>query len=243
MIKSMFSSGASTTVTVLFLALIFTLFSVPVLGQGDESSAKNLYLVHSQNARRGKPGAKITILLQRNGRTSQVPLSYAFTSGDKIKFQFQTNFDSYVRILNLGTNGELQTLYPYNNQTSERLTRLSNYEIPQKGWLEFDKNPGTEQLAFIFSKQPIVVQPASDDASVSAGSIYASPSAGTHSSNTDQATALQALNSRALKTGLDNAKNLTLVPDSHGGEVCNYGFIASEHFRGAVTIKINLKHL
>lgn len=241
-VNSMNNHNASTIMRMLFLAIIFSFISVPVFGQEGELSAKNLYLTHSQNARRGKPGTKITILLKRGNNVSQVPLNYSFRSGDQVKFRFQTNFDSYVRILNLGTNGELQTLYPYNSLGSESVSRLYNYEVPQQGWFEFDNNPGTEQLAFIFSRQPIVVQSTPYQAPVNTGNIYTSPAAPAPSSNTDQASALQALNSRALESGLENAKNLTFVQDAQGPEVCNYGFMPSEHFRGAVTIKINLRH-
>jgi hypothetical protein len=199
-----------------------------------QMSPKNLYIAHSQNSRRGKPGVRITVRLNRNGQISTVPLSYNFRSGDKVKFLFETNFNAHVRILNLGTRGDLQTLYPYPG-ASENVSLLRNYEIPRGAWFEFDDVPGTEQLAFLFSRRPIVVQSETYASSVSS-SVTTAASAG------DQEQALQALNSRALEEGLQNARNFTLVPDTQGDEVCAYGLLSPDQIDRVVSVKINLRH-
>lgn len=211
-----------------------------------QMSPKNLYIAHSQNSRRGKPGVRITVRLNRNGQISTVPLSYNFRSGDKVKFLFETNFNAHVRILNLGTRGDLQTLYPYPG-ASENVSLLRNYEIPRGAWFEFDDVPGTEQLAFLFSRRPIVVQSETYASSVSSSVTTAgvgSPSrpSPTAASAGDQEQALQALNSRALEEGLQNARNFTLVPDTQGDEVCAYGLLSPDQIDRVVSVKINLRH-
>jgi len=214
-----------------------------ILAQDPQTSARNLYIAHSQNSRRGKPGVRITVRLNRNGQISTVPLSYNFRSGDKVKFLFETNFNAHVRILNLGTRGDLQTLYPYAGAT-ENVSQLRNYEIPRGAWFEFDDVPGTEQLAFLFSRRPIVVQSETSASSsvIATGAITPTrPPQGAASAG-DQDQALQALNSRALEEGLQNAKDFTLVPDTQGEEVCAYGLLSPDQIDRVVSVKINLKH-
>lgn len=238
----MITKSFSTLGTVLFLAIGPML----TLAQDQQLSAKNLYIAHSQNSRRGRPGVRITVRLNRNGQISTVPLTYIFRSGDKVKFLFETNFNAHVRILNLGTRGDLQMLYPYAG-ASENVSQLRNYEIPRGAWFQFDDVPGTEQLAFLFSRRPIVVPSETDASSVplaasSTGGITPTqPPQGTPSA-IDQGRALQALHSRALEEGLQNAKNFTLVPDTQGEEVCAYGVLSPDQVDRVVSVKINLKH-
>ena len=217
-----------------------------ILAQDPQMSARNLYIAHSQNSRRGKPGVRITVRLNRNGQISTVPLSYNFRSGDKVKFLFETNFNAHVRILNLGTRGDLQTLYPYAGAT-ENVSQLRNYEIPRGAWFEFDDVPGTEQLAFLFSRRPIVVQSETSAPSLSSsvtatGGIGSTRSPQGAASAGDQGQALQSPNSRALEEGLRNARNFTLVPDTQGDEVCSYGLLSPDQIDRVVSVKINLKH-
>ena len=233
----MITKSLSILGTVLFLAIGPML----TMAQDRQLSAKNLYIAHSQNSRRGRPGVRITVRLNRNGQISTVPLTYNFRSGDKVKFLFETNFNAHVRILNLGTRGDLQTLYPYAG-ASENVSQLRNYEIPRGAWFEFDDVPGTEQLAFLFSRRPIVVPSETDASSVplaasSTGGITLTPSPQGTPGAIDQGRALQ-----ALEEGLQNAKDFKLVPDTQGEDVCAYGVLSPDQVDRVVSIKINLKH-
>ncbi|MFZ4628130.1 MAG: DUF4384 domain-containing protein [Blastocatellia bacterium] len=231
----MITKSLSILGAVLFLAIGPML----ALAQDQQLSAKNLYIAHSQNSRRGRPGVRITVRLNRNGQISTVPLTYNFRSGDKVKFLFETNFNAHVRILNLGTRGDLQTLYPYAG-ASENVSQLRNYEIPRGAWFEFDDVPGTEQLAFLFSRRPIVVPSETDASSVplaasSTGGITPTrPPLGAKSLG-DQA-------QQALEEGLQNAKDFKLVPDTQGEEVCAYGLLSPDQVDRIVSVKIDLKH-
>ena len=140
------------SISFIFLTLILGSFVHSIRAQ--DLSAKDLFLAHSQNRERGKPGVKISIELLRDGRRSFVPRNYSFQSGDKVKFHFETNFDSYVRLLNVGSRGTLKVLYPYPG-APEKITSMRSYAIPQGDiWMEFDEIPGTESLNFIFSSIP-----------------------------------------------------------------------------------------
>lgn len=233
MIRQVFSIAA--------LGVVCGLSALTCQAQHLESSSKNLYIAHSQNSRQGKPGVRITIRLNRNGRISTVPLSYNFRSGDKVKFLFETNFDAYVQILNLGTRGDFQMLYPYPGAT-ERVSKLENNEIPRGAWFEFDNVPGTEQLAFNFSSRPIPSPAGSPSPAQNSGNISSSSLPSSVNSVSDQDLALQALNSRTLEAGLMTGKDFNLVPDRQGDEFCAYGVASQAQVEKVVSVKINLRH-
>src|SRR5262245_44657750 len=129
----------------------------------DEQGARNLYLAHARNSKRGRPGVRLTIELRRDGASQKVPLNYQFRAGDKVKFHFETNFNAYVKILNVGSSGAVQLLYPYRG-AAELVTKTKDYAVPQGDlWFEFDEKAGTEQLAFVFSAQPLAAQAQTTD--------------------------------------------------------------------------------
>lgn len=100
----------------------------------------------------GLPGTKITIELMRNGKLSFVKPSYTFRSGDKIRLRMRTNFEGYVTVLNLGSTGAVNLLYPVEG-SDNYVTPTMDYQIPQgSGWIVFDRQPGTEIVSVIMSE-------------------------------------------------------------------------------------------
>ncbi|MBC7797587.1 MAG: DUF4384 domain-containing protein, partial [Pyrinomonadaceae bacterium] len=61
----------------------------------------------------GKPGAKVIIERSRNGKIAFVSPNSLFRSGDKIRLRFETNFNGYLAIVNVGPSGDLKLLFPY----------------------------------------------------------------------------------------------------------------------------------
>ena len=102
----------------------------------------------------GLPGTKVTIELMRGNKLSFVKPDYKFRSGDRIRLRLVTNFDGYVSIVNLGSTGQINLLYPYNG-AEPRVRPSRDIQIPQSDWIKFDNNEGTEQLLIVMSKQPI----------------------------------------------------------------------------------------
>jgi len=204
----------SMLVSILGATLVFMLnaFSYHAFAQEDEQKAKNLYLAHARNSKRGRPGVKVSIELKRNGVTQKVPLNYSFRAGDKVKFHFATNFNAYVKIINIGSTEALQLLYPYRRATGF-VARTKDYAIPQgESWFEFDKNHGTERLIFVFSSQPLT--------------------------SGDRHKALADL----IALSLENGKDLNLVHDTEGSENAAYGVVQAQTARKAIGISINLRH-
>lgn len=104
----------------------------------------------------GLPGTKLTIELLRNGRLSFVNPSFIFKSGDKIRLRLETNFEGYVTVLNLGTSGKINLLYPVEG-LNNFVTPTSTFQIPQgEGWILFDKQPGAEIVSLIMSEDELV---------------------------------------------------------------------------------------
>lgn len=103
----------------------------------------------------GLPGTKITIELNRNGRFSFVKPTYIFRSGDKIRLRLATNFEGYISLMNVGSTGEVQFLYPYDG-ANNRVMPAKDIQIPSSdAWIVFDNKPGTENLTVIMSKEPL----------------------------------------------------------------------------------------
>jgi hypothetical protein len=103
----------------------------------------------------GRPGARVRVELDRDGRARFVSTRTVFRSGDKVRFHFAMNFPGYVVVINQGSSGTRSLLFPYKG-VSNHIGRTADYTVPQgDGWFEFDDTPGTEQLTFIMSKREI----------------------------------------------------------------------------------------
>lgn len=103
----------------------------------------------------GLPGTKITIELNRKGRLSFVKPTYKFRSGDKIRLRLATNFEGYISLLNVGSTGEAEFLYPYDG-ANNRVMPSKDVQIPgSDAWIVFDEKTGTENLTVIMSKEPL----------------------------------------------------------------------------------------
>ncbi len=206
-----------------FVVLLLCAMNSPLFAQ-EEDNAKNLYLVRVSNPQKGHPGARVRIELLRDGQRSFVSRATIFRAGDKVKFHFETNFAAYVKILNVGTSGKLQLLFPYAG-ASELVPKTKNFAIPNDseddtGWFAFDHKPGKEQLAFIFSQQP----------------LRSARQNGSAKSNSSQAE-LAALNAEA--DDVEGAKDLYLVREEKNE---TYVCAKQQLIKKPLVLRINLIH-
>jgi hypothetical protein len=103
----------------------------------------------------GLPGTKITIELMRDGKHSFVKPTYKFRSGDQIRIRMKTNFEGFVSVLNLGSSGKVNLLYPVQGRDNYVMP-TQDYQIPQgDGWIIFDDQPGTEIVSVIMSEDEL----------------------------------------------------------------------------------------
>lgn len=206
--------------------------------QGD-AQTKDMYLAYANDSkkktkkRRGRPGARVRIELRRDGVTRFVPVDTIFQAGDKVKFHFAVNFPAHVSVINLGSSGRLDVLFPYQG-APEVVGITQNYTVPHRNdlWFEFDNTPGTERLTFVFSAMRVMSSsaPSSQNPAISStgGSVMVNPVS-------DQQTALDDLNSRALANG----KDLNLVQVSSEE---NYVLCDEQQLSKPVGFQVTLKH-
>lgn len=124
----------------------------------EEAQTRDMFIAYGNDYpkktrnRRGRPGARVRIELQRNGVRQFVPLSAIFRAGDRVKFHFAVNFPAHVSVINRGSSGRLSMLFPYKG-APEVVGITKNYSVPHRDdlWFEFDSTPGTERLTFVFS--------------------------------------------------------------------------------------------
>jgi hypothetical protein len=103
----------------------------------------------------GLPGTKVTIELLRNGETSEVAPNYQFRSGDRIRLRMQTNFEGYISLVNVGSSGTVQTLYPADG-VARPIYPSQDFLVPESGsWIVFDDTPGVELLTVVMSSKPL----------------------------------------------------------------------------------------
>jgi hypothetical protein len=195
----------------------------------------------------GRPGARVRVELDRDGRARFVSTKTVFRAGDKVRFHFAMNFPGYVVIINQGSSGKRSLLFPYKG-VSNHVGRTADFTVPQgEGWFEFDETPGTEQLTFIMSKREIqeVMQittgqthaspPAPAPAvPVAAAPVPAPAPAAPATPQTEEQEILAALNSRSLSRGRD----LKMVEENND----SYVLASDETLAKPVGFQLTLQH-
>lgn len=135
-----------------------------------DNNARQLYLGYATNDKlqpvaanadktnsttKGRPGAKLVIERMRNGKLAFVSPNSKFRSGDKIRLRLQTNFAGHLAIMNVGSTGAVDLLFPYAGADS-RITPSTDFQVPKAdAWIVFDKNPGVETVTVIMSRQTL----------------------------------------------------------------------------------------
>lgn len=105
--------------------------------------------------KKGKPGTKVVIERMRDDKLAFVSPNSKFRSGDKIRLRFATNFDGYVKIINVGSSGKVNLLFPYEG-ADDRIRPTKDFQVPGGGdWIVFDSTPGIEMLTVMMSSKPL----------------------------------------------------------------------------------------
>lgn len=100
------------------------------------------------------------IELARDGKVYRCNNKTSFKSGDAIKFHIIPQTDGYAYVvMNKSSRGKSATLFPSaETGTNNFLTKGQDYPLPNKTWLKFDNNPGTEEVSLVFSQKKISPQ-------------------------------------------------------------------------------------
>ena len=85
------------------------------------------------------------------------PASAVFRAGDRVRLSFESNVDGYLYVVQEGSSGRWNVLFPNPDSNGGRNTirRGAEYVVPPDGWFEFDATVGTELLFVVLSKEPL----------------------------------------------------------------------------------------
>ncbi len=137
----------------MFLAVPFA--SAQQTTAGNSRDIYSQYSPRPNQQQTGRPGAKFWIERERKGKREIVSADTVFRTGDRVKFHFTVNFPAYVAVLNNGSTGRVQMLYPYTD-AGLRVKPAVKQTVPKGDfWFKFDDNPGEERLTFLMSAKPI----------------------------------------------------------------------------------------
>ena len=91
--------------------------------------------------------------------TRTVPQNTVFHSGDILRFRLSSHLAGYLYVVDKGTTGAIDTLFPASGGTeaSNRIAPNQSYLVPAngEGWFSVSGPPGFDTLYFLVSDRPI----------------------------------------------------------------------------------------
>lgn len=105
-------------------------------------------------------GVRTSILLSYTTRTGEerqrlVSDFEEFRSGDRIRLQVQANVAGHLYVFAQDSYGEVDLLFPNEEDRANRIVRFRSRSVPEEDWLRFDHEPGREELYLFLSRRPI----------------------------------------------------------------------------------------
>lgn len=149
------------TLPVALCALITA--ALPAFSAGPANNSvpgpKDLFRTQLNNQKdESNTGVQYWIELKRGSEHMKVSNKYPFKTGDQVRFHVIPNIDGYAYVLlKNGSRGERAVLFPNERMHEDnRVAHGRDVMIPGDGtYLQFDENPGTEQLSLVVSRAPI----------------------------------------------------------------------------------------
>ncbi len=147
----------------LLVAASICLFSCPgtsarPLKSSRATSARSAFLRQLVNPEsRQNLGVAYFIELNRAGKLYKTNNKCKFRSGDQIRFHVFANADAYVYIImRQGTKGTKSVLFPLAETGTDNLVKRGrDCIVPTESALQFDENPGVENVGLLLSRQKI----------------------------------------------------------------------------------------
>ncbi len=234
---------------------LFFCSGLGAVAQAQDQGVKNIYYDYGKPPARptraspkppgrGRPGAMVKVELKRNNQVSYAAAASMFYNGDRVRLHIRVNQDAYLTVLNQGTTGDLQLIYPKTQADAQRkVTKTMDFTIPTTpgNWLKLDDNAGVERLVIILSAQPtreVLV-------ALSGQTPPPAPPAITNDQQNLDVVAL--LNSKNLGDELETAsKDFTETADEHDTDGRPATFVVSSDnnsdLRKPVIYKLFLRH-
>ena len=86
----------------------------------------------------------------------EVSADTVFHAGDRIRISIETNQPGFLYIINRGSSGLWQPLFPSADvdDGNNHVAGFRDYLLPPKSRMVFDETTGTERLFLVFSREP-----------------------------------------------------------------------------------------
>lgn len=107
-----------------------------------------------------------------NGLAVRTDPEHVFQKGDRVRVLLETNTDGYLYIFNTTNNGPATMIYPHAelDEGGNYIQAHVPFEIPSSAgsaehlrWFAFDEVAGSEQLFFVFTREPLKGIPLEDE--------------------------------------------------------------------------------
>jgi hypothetical protein len=134
----------------------------PSATEAPADPARQLYYATTGEGTGKHVGLKVSLYqMSRDCDLSLVPPGRTFESGERLRFGIETNIDGYLYIVQRGSSGRTDLLFPAAkiNEGANRLLRGAELMVPGAKWFTFDATPGTERLQFVVSRKPLDIIP------------------------------------------------------------------------------------
>lgn len=91
-----------------------------------------------------------------SGDLEEVDPEKTFHSGDRFRLKLTSNSSAYLYVVMQGSQGNWEVLYPLPSlgETHQRITAGEPLLVPPDTNFQFDKDPGTERLFVVMSRNP-----------------------------------------------------------------------------------------
>ena len=118
-------------------------------------------------------GIGLTLFMRdSNGMAQRTDPDHVFVKGDRVRVLLETNADGYLYIFNTTNNGPATMIYPHADldEGGNYLQAHVPFEIPSSQaseerlrWFAFDEVAGSEQVFFVFTREPLKGVPLEDE--------------------------------------------------------------------------------
>ena len=107
-----------------------------------------------------------------NGLAQRTDPEHVFVKGDRVRVLLETNADGYLYIFNTTNQGPATMIYPHADldEGGNYLQAHVPFEVPSSlaseehlRWFAFDEVAGSEQLFFVFTREPLKGVPLEDE--------------------------------------------------------------------------------
>lgn len=99
-------------------------------------------------------GIRFKILKKTETGEIEVPISHEFRSGERFRFQVESNRTGYIYLVHHGSSGAWKVLFPSTLSPDNRIRKGVPLTVPESTWYHFDAQAGQEEVTILFSLQP-----------------------------------------------------------------------------------------